>query len=241
MGLIDTFFRPSPAEIAIYQQMDSKLPVETSQTKSHDPWIIALKQATISQKGACGFVRYSDQMIEIGFRRLLSGNDPAGIAHDHAVGRYIAIDIGIGGDQYVLTNGDISYHRCVDADPHPVMDGGRSFAGAAVFLADGYAFVQVDILSQNRLFVDSDVIRMSQIQPLPDNRISWNFNAVLIADLLITEAVPKPQKLIFTGGCFPEVITEFAAVSFGTLGAVAVHISVKQFFEAVHGLSSFQV
>ena len=157
MGLIDTFFRPSPSEIGIYQQMDAELPAKDSMARSRS------QQATVSRTAACGFIRYSNQMIEISFRCLLSGNDTAWIAHDHAVGRYIAIDVGIGGDQYVLTNGNISHNCCVDTDPHPVMDGGRSFAETAVFLADGYAFVDIDILSQNRLFVDGNVIGMTQI------------------------------------------------------------------------------
>jgi hypothetical protein len=57
---------------------------------------------------------------------------------------------------------------------------------------------------------------------------------MLVGDGLEAQAVPDAQQFILAGGCFAEVIAEFAAVALGAFGTVAVHITIKKFLETTH-------
>lgn len=181
----------------------------------------------------------SNQMIEIMLCGMLPGDDSAGIANHHGMGRHIAIDIGIGGDQNILSHRNIANDRCIDSNPYAVADRRRSFARSTIFLPDGHALVNVDIITEDRFFVDRDVIRMAQVQSLSNDRIPRNFNTVFLTNPFKSVAVVQPQELIFACGCFPEVIAEFPAVAFCTFRTVSVHITFKEFLKAVHMYSTF--
>ena len=66
------------------------------------------------------------------------GDNFARIADDDAVARHIKIDIRIGRNQNVITNGNLADHDGVRAYPDSIAYCRRAFTLAAVFPSDGY-------------------------------------------------------------------------------------------------------
>lgn len=99
-------------------------------------------------------------MIDILFCRMFTRLNNARIADYNGMAGNITVYITIGGNQNVIADGDISHNGAVNANPNVIANGGHTFSFAAVFLPDGYAFVDVDIASQHGIRIDGNTIRV---------------------------------------------------------------------------------
>lgn len=87
--------------------------------------------------------------------------DNARIAKHNAMAWHIAIHVTIGRNQHVIINGNLTNNRCVNSYPHAVTNGGHTFTTASVFLPDGDPFMDITVLADDGVRIDSDAINMS--------------------------------------------------------------------------------
>ena len=107
--------------------------------------------------------------MDIAFCRVRTvGDDPGRVADDDAVGWDVLIHVGIGRDQYIVTDGDLSDQDCVGPYPDFVSEGRGALTGAAVFCADCDAFVQIAVIADDGEFADADVVGMPEVEPPAD-------------------------------------------------------------------------
>ena len=94
--------------------------------------------------------------------------DLTGIPKHDAVRWNIAVYISIWCDQHVVADYYITDDGCVDPDPYVVSDGRNALARAAIFLTDGNALMDIDILSDPGRRVNGNAVRVPEIQPAAD-------------------------------------------------------------------------
>ena len=105
--------------------------------------------------------------------------DGARIADDNGMGGDIAIDKGTRGNQDIISDGNLPDHGGIDTDTHATADGGDALAGTAAFRADGYALMEVAVVTQDGSAIHGDVVGVAHIKALPDPSATRNLNPML--------------------------------------------------------------
>lgn len=105
----------------------------------------------------------SNAVIDILFCRMFARLNNTRIADYNGMAGNITVYIAVGGNQNVISDGDISHNRAVNANPNVIANGGHTFSFAPVFLPDGYAFVDVDIASQHGFGIDRNAIGVANV------------------------------------------------------------------------------
>ena len=83
--------------------------------------------------------------------------------------------------QHVVADYYIADDGCVDPDPYVVSDGRNALARAAIFLTDGNALMNIDILSDPSGGVNGNAVRVPEIQPTADVAVYGKVNQMGIA------------------------------------------------------------
>lgn len=90
--------------------------------------------------------------------------DDAGVAEDYGMGGNVAVDVGVGGDEYVVADGDATHDSGVDTNPNLVADGGDTLSRASVLLTDGYALVDVAVAAYGGLRINGNAVGMADVK-----------------------------------------------------------------------------
>lgn len=95
--------------------------------------------------------------------------------------RHIAIYIGIGSNEYIVSDYNFSDDHRVDANPDLVSDHGRTLSHTTALLTDRDTLVKIAAFPDHCVSVDRDIIRMSQIETGADV-VQFEFQAVPVLD-----------------------------------------------------------
>ena len=120
-----------------------------------------------------------------------AGDDLAGVAEDDGHGGHVEVDVGAGGDERVVADGDVADEDGVSADPDAVFQGGRAGARAAAGGADGDAVGDVDVGAQDRVGADDHSAEVADVEAGTDARGGRDVEAVAEAVVVIEDAVAE--------------------------------------------------
>lgn len=107
--------------------------------------------------------------------------DLTGVPKHDAVRWNIAVNISIWRDQYVVSDCYAPDDGCIDPNPYIISDGRNALARAAIFLTDGNALMDIDILSDPGRRVNRNAVRVPEIQPTADVAVYGKVNQMGIA------------------------------------------------------------
>lgn len=85
----------------------------------------------------------------------------AGVAEDDGVGGDVDVYVGVGGDQDIVTDGDVADDGGIDTYPDSISYRRGSFVGTSIGLSDGDTFVYIAIPTYASFAINSDIIVMS--------------------------------------------------------------------------------
>ncbi len=77
--------------------------------------------------------------------------------------RNITIHITIRSYKYIITNSYIADNHSVNTDPNGIANGGNASSFASVFLTYNNTTMYINIMANNRIRIDGNAIRMSEI------------------------------------------------------------------------------
>ena len=86
-----------------------------------------------------------------------------GISKNYRVARNVPIYKSIWSNQYIITNCYISNNCRINANPYTIAEFRRSFSLAPILLANGNAFMNVTVASDNNININRDAIGMPYI------------------------------------------------------------------------------
>ena len=105
--------------------------------------------------------------------------DRTGIADNDGVRRHVTIDKGSRGDQNIVSNGDFPDHGSIDTNTHTTADGRDTLARPTALRSDGYAFVEMAIITKDGTSIHGDVVGVPHIEALSNPSATRDLNPVL--------------------------------------------------------------
>ena len=123
----------------------------------------------------------SDFVVDVTIGGVFAGYDAAGVADDDGMGRHVAVDICVRGNQDVVAYGYLADHGRINSYPNFVSYCWNSFPSSPVFLTDCHPFVYVAITPDYSFGVNRDGVRMADIQTSTDFVDNGDFAAIFVA------------------------------------------------------------
>lgn len=148
----------------------------------------------------------SRKIIDIVFCSILTVLDDAWVAEYHTMVGNIAVHIGIGRDQHIISNRNVSYDGRIRSDPDLAANFGCAFSDASVLLTNGHTFVNIAIFSNAGFRIDRNIIRMAKIQSFSDAGRAGQLNAPFILQSGKDKSVPVFQYRMIAGLTFSKII-----------------------------------
>ena len=147
---------------------------------------LARRAARREWRGLCG-VEGAVDVADGAF----AGDDLAGVAENDGHGGDVEVDVGAGGDEGVVADGDVADQDGVGADPDAVFEGGRAGARAAAGGADGDAVRDVDVGAEDRAGADDHSAEVAEVEAGTDARGGRDVEAVAEAVAVVEDAVEE--------------------------------------------------
>ena len=123
-------------------------------------------------------LRFNSSSLNVPVSSMVTMMNGARVADHDRMRRNIAVDQSSGCNQDIIADSNVADDSCVNTDTDIVADGWSASTFSSRLQSYGYTFVNMTILANHSITVDSDVISMAQIQTFTDLGAGRNFNSV---------------------------------------------------------------